>query len=99
MRISDWSSDVCSSDLLCPGGALLGGELPDLHAVVENLLAARDVEVERQLVPLRGLLIDNRRELLAHVVRQRLPELHRGHQQIVDELGRESGRERVCPYV
>src|SRR3546814_8260998 len=26
MRISDWSSDVCSSDLLSPVGSLSGGE-------------------------------------------------------------------------
>src|SRR3546814_8975451 len=37
MRISDWSSDVCSSDLLqigtAEGMALPGGEVPEGHSV------------------------------------------------------------------
>src|SRR3546814_2088212 len=37
MRISDWSSDVCSSDLLPGGQAVCGGELSGPH----ELYAAR----------------------------------------------------------
>src|SRR3546814_5658868 len=39
MRISDWSSDVCSSDLVCsidrhlPGARVSGGLLPGPHCV------------------------------------------------------------------
>src|SRR3546814_13512013 len=54
MRISDWSSDVCSSDLLAPGmnhGPLLAGdvlqagpgpEVPELHPV-----AGGSVEIDQ----------------------------------------------------
>src|SRR3546814_15905264 len=38
MRISDWSSDVCSSDLLCYYGHLLG--LKDDLTAAENLVYA-----------------------------------------------------------
>src|SRR3546814_4300426 len=51
MRISDWSSDVCSSELvggaalLCGGGALQGvGEMGDVRAAV----AARALRVEQR---------------------------------------------------
>src|SRR3546814_4533391 len=45
MRISDWSSDVCSSDLLLVGagrGAVLGGSCVDL-ATVDGGVDADDV--------------------------------------------------------
>src|SRR3546814_14330992 len=42
MRISDWSSDVCSSDLACPP-QLVGGDLhPGLQAVRGERLPAVD---------------------------------------------------------
>src|SRR3546814_11790892 len=56
MRISDWSSDVCSSDLLAPGmnhGPLLAGdvlqagpgpEVPELHPV-----AGGSVEIDQRV--------------------------------------------------
>src|SRR3546814_3763431 len=49
MRISDWSSDVCSSDLIMPwhGSITLGktvGEAAALHATLE-LVARLDVEL------------------------------------------------------
>src|SRR3546814_11073002 len=133
MRISDWSSDVCSSDLaasgtvpakgavpepmpdgrsatlvrglggvdqvgadvalelgphrlhgLDPGGALLGSELADLGAVVEDLLAASNVQAGRERVALGGLFLDDRRELIAPVIRQGIPEPPRGHHQVSD---------------
>src|SRR3546814_13102348 len=37
MRISDWSSDVCSSDLLVKGGHLAGAESPDVLAHEKGL--------------------------------------------------------------
>src|SRR3546814_12505958 len=37
MRISDWSSDVCSSDLTFPNHwTLVTGEVPDRHGIVAN---------------------------------------------------------------
>src|SRR3546814_3750667 len=41
MRISDWSSDVCSSDLRGDGGA---GGILDAHALVQVLAVPRDDE-------------------------------------------------------
>src|SRR3546814_4180029 len=40
MRISDWSSDVCSSDLLAERGA--GGDLEGQHAGVDVMAGAID---------------------------------------------------------
>src|SRR3546814_13894315 len=41
MRISDWSSDVCSSDLINPAAILIGGRLPGklVDGLVERLNA------------------------------------------------------------
>src|SRR3546814_19893128 len=83
MRISDWSSDVCSSDL-----RLVGSEVA--HAV-EPVGQAGDALVlhgfehgaalVRLLEALRG----------RHVVEQ--------EHQVEQQLGRASCRERVCQYV
>src|SRR3546814_4677051 len=75
MRISDWSSDVCSSDLLEAGaragrrfledqGDLLAGELRLLVAAVLRFL-------QRRSQP----------------------------QEVADQIGRASCRDRVCQYV
>src|SRR3546814_3373744 len=48
MRISDWSSDVCSSDLGCGAGLLaeplarMGAKVTGVDAAPENIAAARD---------------------------------------------------------
>src|SRR3546814_4206450 len=38
MRISDWSSDVCSSDLLLIAGATGSGKSVTIHAIIASLL-------------------------------------------------------------
>src|SRR3546814_6779494 len=68
MRISDWSSDVCSSDLLRGEGRLAPSEqrrqhLARLVAVVVDRLLAEDHEV-------RFLLLDQRLQDLRHRQRQ-----------------------------
>src|SRR3546814_4966403 len=49
MRISDWSSDVCSSDLLLVGSALGGvdavGEAVDAVGVVAGVPLERDLDL------------------------------------------------------
>src|SRR3546814_5595351 len=45
MRISDWSSDVCSSDLIDIGDVIINGDVwkklsPDLQAIVETAAKA-----------------------------------------------------------
>src|SRR3546814_13189346 len=93
MRISDWSSDVCSSDLIAA-----------LHrkGVAELANAARrDIRfgVHRRNIGLpqpvrRGV---DRQPGVAEP--QRRLALVDGTSRPCDEIGRASGRERVCQYV
>src|SRR3546814_10294900 len=90
MRISDWSSDVCSSDLVDEHdrAALSGQELeraPEDHR-------QDGIELQDRVHRLPGL--QQEREL-AQAVGQR-----RGQHPLVrEETGRASCRERVCQYV
>src|SRR3546814_2185421 len=77
MRISDWSSDVCSSDLH-RGDALVG---------VAGDVAAR-----------RGGGPDQRQDLRAALAQDLQRALNCGVH-AGEEIGRASGRERVCKYV
>src|SRR3546814_19527089 len=95
MRISDWSSDVCSSDLLTGlaqkyfgGDPLVAGEPPVEWGI------ALDVEEPQSVGADRALNV-----IAAHAH-------HPGDLIIIDfgtattfELGRASCRERVCKYV
>src|SRR3546814_5393415 len=62
MRISDWSSDVCSSDLLAGGRAVVGRRVidPPFHVVIDLDVLLLDREevlglvVERQHAPVEG---------------------------------------------
>src|SRR3546814_5821188 len=87
MRISDWSSDVCSSDLRDPGAAH-GSHLPEQPAYRRALEAVEEGEVGRLCRSARasgsraGEKIHGRARLGNH------------HQ-----IGRASCRERVCQYV
>src|SRR3546814_2961467 len=84
MRISDWSSDVCSSDLdFNDRDAVVYGASTDSEFV--HLAWRRDHEDLRDL-PF-PMLADLKRELSSA-----LGILH-------EEIGRASCRERVCQYV
>src|SRR3546814_12195971 len=102
MRISDWSSDVCSSDLLGIGLPQQpverveddhGPRIADMGVVVDG----RAADIHRH--PLRVL----RDEILflagQRVVKLNLP----GRADLLGpayrERGRASGRDRVCDYV
>src|SRR3546814_13120568 len=104
MRISDWSSDVCSSDLAATGGQaghhlfdLLGGYL-DIgpYPALDNALPG----------DLRTDLFDQRRRDHTAIA-QHGEELALSHavllrdllQRAGDQIGRASCRERVCQYV
>src|SRR3546814_2821530 len=50
MRISDWSSDVCSSDLTNPGGADFDRRTRDVNGDVDLRRGNRLAERERNLV-------------------------------------------------
>src|SRR3546814_10296200 len=91
MRISDWSSDVCSSDLELAGGR--GGRAARLQRGAEGDLAI--VLVEDILTP-----EFNRPTLL------RSPDADTGVEHRIavlplfgEQIGRASCRERVCQYV
>src|SRR3546814_4441096 len=85
MRISDWSSDVCSSDLLA-----------HLVADVQVELAV-GLDVDR----IRAPAVERRgQELVAPVVgRADLPRPLVVEADQVGQIGRASCRERVCQYV
>src|SRR3546814_6328122 len=85
MRISDWSSDVCSSDLAY-------GHPPQLVPA----RCARSEQLVRQTVIIGehpAILMPQRND---HRTRERgeIDDLHR-----VIQIGRASCRERVCQYV
>src|SRR3546814_9410749 len=97
MRISDWSSDVCSSDLNPIEGRVgwAVGWKKDAFWGRDVLLAAKEKGVERLL---RGLVAVGRGiprlgmsvSLTSHVL---LCEITSG------KIGRAACRERVCQYV
>src|SRR3546814_5849953 len=97
MRISDWSSDVCSSDLV---GSVRVLRL--LHHGPGRLLPSANCPAHTGMVGTgsadegRQMLVDLRRQGLVHALHQRL-----GHREphLLAEIGRASCRERVCQYV
>src|SRR3546814_3904377 len=99
MRISDWSSDVCSSDLLSVGVGL-GETLRHDERHVRTDLADRidDEAIGILQLDLEALVVDRcdgfdgLEQLLAHPVAL-APALERR------EIGRASCRASVCQYV
>src|SRR3546814_15371196 len=103
MRISDWSSDVCSSDLLYLGGldtvtSLLGNIFNFLASHPEHQNALRNDP--SQIV----LAVEEFLRAFAPVTAFRIAtkEIDIRGQKIMPgdyEIGRASRRERVCQYV
>src|SRR3546814_9986179 len=93
MRISDWSSDVCSSDLASPGSAEFIAA-----ALVLALLSG-------VFLPLMGVLkLGFLANLLSHPVVSGFITasgiiIATSQLKAIFEIGRESCRERVCHYV
>src|SRR3546814_14515975 len=91
MRISDWSSDVCSSDLLGAGLAHRSGDAdhlalhPRARGPAKRLQRRRAVRHQHMGLG-DGLADDRARRALA----ERL---------VDEEIGRPSCRERMCQYV
>src|SRR3546814_11911557 len=98
MRISDWSSDVCSSDLASQGHQLLlcrqARPGPD-----ETHVAHKDVHQLRELIQFRApqLVTERGDGAGGHFMggSRRRSDIHRAQL----EIGRASCRERVCQYV
>src|SRR3546814_16149250 len=102
MRISDWSSDVCSSDLKLEDGHIEDAEA-FVFRVAANLLADRG----RRMATRGGapLPLEGSEAMVSGVAREcvedRSPErvlLGQDALQQVLEIGRASCRERVCQY-
>src|SRR3546814_14267870 len=92
MRISDWSSDVCSSDLPFErqshaATVRLRDQQIDLVADVRSAVIIQIIGAPHEI---------GRRDIAqANKARQRFPPQQQNHR----EIGRASCRERVCQYV
>src|SRR3546814_2281492 len=92
MRISDWSSDVCSSDLKFPDEIELAlCAMPGEDLVDQFVRDAADARMHRADAAGHERLV---RKLADADVPRRIKRDHR-----LDQIGRESCRERVCQYV
>src|SRR3546814_16234042 len=88
MRISDWSSDVCSSDLFT-FVRIEGIDFVGEHAADRHLLGGEADE---------GVALVQHHRLRGHGVLGHAEDVGGGHQ-IGEQIGRDSWRERVCQYV
>src|SRR3546814_17161324 len=101
MRIIDWSSDVCSSDLQIgdvqpvgePGQRVVTRKLVDL--ALRPFLFGQVGAAAAETLKIAERIADR-------LARYRPPAplaRHRGaHRQFVEQLGRASGRKQVCQY-
>src|SRR3546814_3540200 len=94
VRISDWSSDVCSSDLAAPVGPglilVVDDEAP-VRALTQEILQANGYRVETAESGAQALRMLEHETYSLVVTDLRMPG--------VSEIGRASCRERVCQYV
>src|SRR3546814_7535586 len=90
MRISDWSSDVCSSDL--SKYSLI------LYEMMSTLVRRKHRRDSWPVEELRNWLGVDRPEH-PDVVTAENPEKLQGWNPFYKQIGRASGRERVCQYV
>src|SRR3546814_19585084 len=98
MRISDWSSDVCSSDLGRRRSGRLPGSCPSSCCWRAPSLRARAVpRLTRSVTLLR--CPGRSRELTGAIAVDTLYRLFRKGDGVRDEIGSASCRERVCQYV
>src|SRR3546814_12337095 len=102
MRISDWSSDVCSSDLLGPYTVLGTNVRVRANADLERVVV-HDNSYLGEGVRLRGATIGRSCDLRGGVRAEEgvvlSDECFVGEQAVLAEIGRASWRERVCQYV
>src|SRR3546814_14726929 len=101
MRISDWSSDVCSSDLV---RALCRGWTPATRLVIAGGgLIGCEVATTARKLGLAVTILESADELLVRVLGRRIGAWLRGLLTElgvrVEQIGRASCRESVCQYV
>src|SRR3546814_9828496 len=95
LRISDWSSDVCSSDLAC--GAV---DLPGAEKAGDGLNLQGRVQRSRiDMVIFYGIARHPNVGLFQPGHGSDHGQLDIGRQRSADEIGKASCRERVCQYV
>src|SRR3546814_13958228 len=94
MRISDWSSDVCSSDL--PGPGRVSAQRPNQFGAGTNLQLAIDrVQLEFDGASRPRQVLGNL--VVAQTLGHQLRHAALGRRQA--QIGSASCRERVCQYV
>src|SRR3546814_12816511 len=104
MRISDWSSDVCSSDLANPdAGTLADREHREHRYTVRDLLADHHIRTYSDVrhYASQG---DSRLEILANETDPATSAAFNEQDSLealktLDEIGRATGREKGCQYV
>src|SRR3546814_13004238 len=108
MRISDWSSDVCSSDLIDAVERPVAPDATPRRRLVERELLALRGKPERVLDTANSIQKLGRQpigEELEGKVRERVAERRyfpvedRGDARLARKIGSASCRERVCQYV
>src|SRR3546814_9789339 len=112
MRISDWSPDVCSSDLLLTATPLQNSllELFGLSTLIDGHLFGDINAFRAQYASVAGSITDLRQRLSGfckRTLRNEVTEYIRYTERRTitrpftpsDEIGRASCRERVCQYV
>src|SRR3546814_16904725 len=105
MRISDWSSDVCSSDLLRavapgrPGFVVLEPRLEVPEHAREPAFAPLRIPPPRPRVPAPHGLITTMSAVSGNFLPSRVRAIWSMRLASAQEIGRASWRERVCQYV
>src|SRR3546814_15186756 len=107
MRISDWSSDVCSSDLDPVADVILAGmpstfEAVDTHRIAADRFGLEGVTDRCAFVDHRDAILLERRQPLLRLTRG-LDDLDPTFDDRIDqtgkiEIGSATGRECVCQY-
>src|SRR3546814_6330393 len=97
MRISDWSSDVCSSDLACDA---TGADLVLVnHALSPGQERNLEKALERRVVDRTGLILDIFSQRARSAEGKLQVELAQLSHMATRQIGSASCRERVCQYV
>src|SRR3546814_2580105 len=97
MRISDWSSDVCSSDLIVAGGTDTHLMLVDLRPkALTGDVAEKALERAGLTCNKNGIPFDPEKPTVTSGIRLGTPA---GTTRGFGQIGRASCRERVCQYV
>src|SRR3546814_16118671 len=110
MRISDWSSDVCSSDLFLELEEIIDREIErrpgrergrvDIYRTEQKTGEAR---LARRVLDLRDPRVDEGQERGRDAGEAEADPPHEQRaaaeqRAVAEQIGRESGRERVCEY-